>query len=66
MTYLEFEFDHEIRGAQWHPIPKPSTLRWLILRQSYMFIRILSSVSPVPHNLMLERNNEPHLTLNSQ
>jgi hypothetical protein len=45
MTYLKFELDHEIGGAQWHPIPQPPTLRRLILRQSYMLIRVLPSVT---------------------
>jgi hypothetical protein len=45
MTYLEFEFDHKVGGAQWHPIPQPPALRRLILSQSYMLIRVLPSVT---------------------
>ena len=33
---------------------------------SIVHVYSYSIISPVPHNLMLERNNELHLTLNSQ
>lgn len=44
MTYLKFKLDHEVGGTQRHPVPQPPTLRWLVLRQSYMSVRVLPSV----------------------
>jgi hypothetical protein len=49
-TYLEFEFDHKVGYAQWHPAPQPATLRWLVLRQADMFVCILC-ISSDPNSL---------------